>query len=261
MEIRFLRISVRYVFCVMIVGCLWVYGHSLQNPLKLSIQSIDKQAKLVQLPAMDLKVGESGLVWHRFDSNYASVIAEVVVVKVDSGVAFAALQEDGVLEQRYLPSPTNAPDVGDEVYFRTLNNRAFIIAPTLESYEQVRSAYQSIEFLNSDLMVGYLFDMGSFDPKPAFLNKVCRIYNVGLLFVIATQSLNVLDCQSLVVLEKHAFSTSDLESGSTIAPFFSRVQYASSGSLDTALLKKHSKQYFRYYDALVAQGKAFRQSQ
>ena len=94
-EVRFLRISVRYVFCVMIVGCLWVYGHSLQNPLKLSIQSIDKQAKLVQLPAMDLKVGESGLVWHRFDSNYASVIAEVVVVKVDSGVAFAALQEDG----------------------------------------------------------------------------------------------------------------------------------------------------------------------
>ena len=251
----------RYVFCVMIVGCLWVYGHSLQNPIKLSIQAVDEKAQVVEIPAMDLRVGESGLVWHRFDSNYASVIAEVAVIKVDSGVAYGKIQADSVLKQKYLPSPTNAPTKGDEVYFRTLNNRAFIIAPTLESYEQVRSAYQSIEFLNSDLMVGYLFDMGSFDPKPAFLNKVCRIYNVGLLFVIATQSLNVLDCQSLVVLEKHAFPTSDLESGSTIAPFFSRVQYASSGSLDTALLKKHSKQYFSYYDALIAQGKAFRQSQ
>ncbi len=259
MKIRFLRISVRYVFCVMIVGCLWVYGHSLQNPLKLSIQSIDKQAKLVQLPAMDLKVGESGLVWHRFDSNYASVIAEVVVVKIDSGVAFAALQEDGVLEQRYLPSPTNVPDVGDEVYFRTLNNQAFIIAPTLESYEQVRSAYAHIEFLNSDVLVGYLFDMGGFDPKPAYLSKVCRIYSVGLLFVVATQSLNVLDCQSLVVLEKQEFPTSDIDEAKIVAPFFSRVQYASSGSLDATLRKKRSKQYFHYYDALIAQGRDFKQ--
>lgn len=250
----------RYVFCVMIMGCLWAYGHSLQNPLKLSIQAVDEKAQIIEIPAMDLQVGESGLVWHRFDSNYASVIAEVAVIKVDSGVAYGKIQADSVLKQKYLPSPTNAPTKGDEVYFRTLNNRAFIIAPTLESYEQVRSSYPAIEFLNSDLMIGYLFDMGGFDPKPAFLNKVCRIYNAGLLFVIATESLNILDCQSLVVLEKREFSTSELENASTIAPFFSRVQYASSGSLDTALFKKYSKQYFRYYDALIAQGKDFKVS-
>lgn len=248
----------RYVACVMIIGCLWGYGHSLQNPLKLSIQSVDKQTKLVQLPAMDLKVGESGLVWHRFDSNYASVIAEVVVIRIDSGVAFAALQEDMVLEQKYLPSPTNIPDVGDEVYFRTLNNQAFIIAPTLESYEQVRSAYAHIEFLNSDVVVGYLFDIGGFDPKPAYLNKVCRVYNIGLLFVVATQSLNVLDCQSLVVLERKEFPTSDIDEEKIVAPFFSRVQHASSGSLDATLRKKRSKQYFHYYDTLIAQGKTFK---
>lgn len=228
----------------------------LQNPLKLSIQATGEKG-LVQFPAMDLQVGESGFVWHRFDSNYASIIAMVTISKIDSGVAYASINPESVLAQKYLPMPTNTPAIGDEIYFRTLNNQAFIIAPTQESYEQIRNAYPQIRFLNSDLLIAYLFDHGGFDPKPNLLSKACRIYNAGLLFVVTTDTLNTLDCQSLEVLERQSFPTSEIADSSIITPFFSRIQYAASGALDTTLQKKHSKQYFRYYDALVAQGKAF----
>lgn len=228
-----------------------------QNPLKLSIEFTDKKG-LMQFPAMDLQVGESGLVWHRFDSNYASIIAMITITKIDSGVAYARINPESVLAQKYLPMPTNTPAIGDEIYFRTLNNQAFIIAPTQDSYEQIRSTYSQIRFLNSDLLIAYLFDHGGFDPKPDLLSNACRIYNVGLLFVITTDTLNTLDCQSLEVLERQSFPTSQIADSGIISPFFSRIQYTASGALDTTLKKKHSKQYFHYYDALIAQGKAFK---
>lgn len=229
---------------------------NLQNPLKLTIESIDEKG-LVQLPAMDLRVGESGLVWHRFDENYSSIIARITITSIDSGVAHARVSPESVLAQKYLPTPTTLPSAGDQAYFRTLNNQAFIIAPTAESYEQVRTAYSQVRVLNSDLLLAYLFDHGGFDPRPDLLSKACSIYSVGLLFVITTNTLSTIDCQSLEVLDRQSFPTSAIADSSIIAPFFSRIQYAASGALDTTLKKKHSKQYFHYYDALVKQGKAF----
>ena len=173
-----------------------------------------------------------------------------------SAKAIARINPIGVLEQKYLPSPTNKPIIGDEVHFGTLNSLAFIIAPTLETYDSIRASYPSMQFLNSDLMVGYLFDKSKFDPKPKVLSNACAVYSVGLLFLVTKDRLSVLDCQSLVELDSVAFDTSAV--GQTIAPFFSRVQYASSGSLDSALKRKNSKQYFEYYDGLLKEGKNFK---
>ena len=231
---------------------------SLQSPLKVNIQEIDKKSSIAELPAMDLRIGETGLVWHKFDENYKSIIAYATIIRIDSGVAYATLDNQDILEQKYLPLPTNKPIINDEIFFRTLNNLAFIIAPTLESYDRVRMQHPQVQFLNSDLIMGYLFDVGGFDPKPKFFNKVCQVYNVGLLYVVTTNKLNILDCQSLVVLQQYDFDTSEAKSNKTIAPFFFFFQYASSGSLDGVLKSKKSRQYFEYYDTFVAQGKDFK---
>lgn len=173
-----------------------------------------------------------------------------------SAKAIARINPINVLGQKYLPSPTNKPVAGDEVHFGTLNSLAFIIAPTLETYDSIRASYPSMQFLNSDLMVGYLFDKSKFDPKPKVLNNACAVYSVGLLFLVTKDKLSVLDCQSLVELDSVAFDTSAVEQ--SVAPFFSRVQYASSGSLDSALKRKKSKQYFEYYNELLKEGKNFK---
>lgn len=237
-------------------------------------------------------VGESGFIWHIYDENYASIIATATIIEIkssqdsiqddlqknttqektsqkanpqkqnpkdnasQSAKAIARINPISVLEQKYLPSPTNKPVAGDEVHFGTLNSLAFIIAPTLETYDSIRASYPSMQFLNSDLMVGYLFDKSKFDPKPKVLSNACAVYSVGLLFLVTKDRLSVLDCQSLVELDSVAFDTSAV--GQTIAPFFSRVQYASSGSLDSALKRKNSKQYFEYYDGLLKEGKNFK---
>lgn len=261
----------------------------LQHTTKITISSVDTKSNTIEFPAMGRVVGESGFIWHIYDENYASIIATATIIEIkssqnedssknttqektsqkanpqkqnpkdkssQSAKAIARINPISVLEQKYLPSPTNKPVAGDEVHFGTLNSLAFIIAPTLETYDSIRTSYPSMQFLNSDLMVGYLFDKSKFDPKPKVLSSACAVYSVGLLFLVTKDRLSVLDCQSLVELDSVAFDTSAV--GQTIAPFFSRVQYASSGSLDSALKRKNSKQYFEYYDGLLKEGKNFK---
>lgn len=261
----------------------------LQHTTKIAISSVDTKSNTIEFPAMGRVVGESGFIWHIYDENYASIIATATIIEIkssqnedssknttqektsqkpnpqkqnpkdkssQSAKAIARINPISVLEQKYLPSPTNKPVAGDEVHFGTLNSLAFIIAPTLETYDSIRTSYPSMQFLNSDLMVGYLFDKSKFDPKPKVLSNACAVYSVGLLFLVTKDMLSVLDCQSLVELDSVAFDTSAVRQ--TIAPFFSRVQYASSGSLDSALKRKNSKQYFEYYDGLLKEGKNFK---
>ncbi|OBV29781.1 hypothetical protein BKN38_01515 [Helicobacter sp. CLO-3] len=232
---------------------------ALQSPVKISIQSIDEKSQIATIAALDLRVGETGIVRHRFDSNYEAIIAYGEVVKVDSSNAYVKLNAASILPQKYLPTPTNKPSVGDDIHFRTTNNLAFLIAPDLATYEDVRAQERDISFLNSDLMMGFLFDYGGFDPKPDFLHKVCEIYSAGLLYVVTEGHLNALDCQSLVVLARRAFDTSSVKE--SVAPFFSRVQYASSGSLDSSISRKKSRDYFSYYRQLITLGNDFKKAQ
>lgn len=232
---------------------------ALQSPVKISIQSIDEKSQIATITALDLRLGETGIVRHRFDSNYEGIIAYGEVVKVDSGNAYVKLNAASILPQKYLPTPTNKPSVGDDIHFRTTNNLAFLIAPDLATYEDARAQERDVTFLNSDLMMGFLFDYGGFDPKPDFLHKVCEIYSAGLLYVVTEGHLNALDCQSLVVLARRAFDTSSVKE--SIAPFFSRVQYASSGSLDSSISRKKSRDYFSYYRQLITLGNDFKKAQ
>lgn len=271
---------------------------ALQNITKTTISAIDEKNNIIEFAANGRRVGESGFVWHTYDENYASIIANATIIEIESSeiesneaksnngdssqknnqtnnqknnnvvknsgkensgknaIARAKISPATLLEQRYLPSPTNKPEIGDEVHFGTLNSQAFIIAPTLETYDEIRASYPSMQFLNSDLMVGYLFDRSKFDPKPKVISKSCAVYSVGLLFLVTRDRLSVLDCESLVVLDSIDFDTSGV--GQSVAPFFSRVQYAASGSLDSTLKRKHSKQYFEYYEGLLKEGKNFK---
>ena len=247
-----MKVSFKIFLLILLISTAHTNG--LNNPLKVTIQKID--SNVIELPAMDLKVGETGIVNHYFGDNYQGIIGLIEIIRIDSGVAYAKLMDRGILMQKHLPNPTAKITQGDEVYFRLLNNQAFIIAPDLKTYEKVQSQNSDMTFLNSDLMMGYLMDKSGFDPKPKFFNQVCEIYNVGLLYVITQNRLNIADCQSLIVLESKEFDTTEVKE--TSSPFFSRVLYTSSGSLDSSIKKRRSRDYFEYYGRFIQEGRNFK---
>ncbi|GAA8131942.1 plasminogen-binding protein PgbA [Helicobacter pylori] len=222
---------------------------SWQEPLRVSIEFVDLPKKIIRFPAHDLQVGEFGFVVTKL-SDYEIVNSEVVIIAVENGVATAKFRAFESMKQSHLPTPRMVARKGDLVYFRQFNNQAFLIAPNDEIYEQIRATNTDINFISSDLLVTFL---NGFDPKIANLRKACNVYSVGVIYIVTTNTLNILSCESFEILEKRELDTSGVTKTST--PFFSRVEGIDAGTLGKLFSGSQSKNYFDYYDALVKKEK------
>ncbi|WQT28246.1 plasminogen-binding N-terminal domain-containing protein [Helicobacter pylori] len=239
----------RLLIGLLLMSFISLQSASWQEPLRVSIEFVDLPKKIIRFPAHDLKVGEFGFVVTKL-SDYEIVNSEVVIIAVENGVATAKFRAFESMKQIHLPTPRMVARKGDLVYFRQFNNQAFLIAPNDELYEQIRATNTDINFISSDLLVTFL---NGFDPKIANLRKACNVYSVGVIYIVTTNTLNILSCESFEILEKRELDTSGVTKTST--PFFSRVEGIDAGTLGKLFSGSQSKNYFAYYDALVKKEK------
>ncbi|ANH41254.1 plasmid stabilization protein [Helicobacter pylori] len=239
----------RLLIGLFLMSFISLQSASWQEPLRVSIEFVDLPKKIIRFPAHDLQVGEFGFVVTKL-SDYEIVNSEVVIIAVENGVATAKFRAFESMKQTHLPTPRMVARKGDLVYFRQFNNQAFLIAPNDEIYEQIRATNTDINFISSDLLVTFL---NGFDPKIANLRKACNVYSVGVIYIVTTNTLNILSCESFEILEKRELDTSGVTKTST--PFFSRVEGIDTGTLGKLFSGNQSKNYFAYYDALVKKEK------
>ncbi|GAA7251678.1 plasminogen-binding protein PgbA [Helicobacter pylori] len=239
----------RLLIGLLLMSFISLQSASWQEPLRVSIEFVDLPKKIIRFPAHDLQVGEFGFVVTKL-SDYEIVNSEVVIIAVENGVATAKFRAFESMKQSHLPTPRMVVRKGDLIYFRQFNNRAFLIAPNDEIYEQIRATNTDINFISSDLLVTFL---NGFDPKIANLRKACNVYSVGVIYIVTTNTLNILSCESFEILEKRELDTSGVTKTST--PFFSRVEGIDAGTLGKLFSGSQSKNYFAYYDALVKKEK------
>ncbi|GAA6873181.1 plasminogen-binding protein PgbA [Helicobacter pylori] len=239
----------RLLIGLLLMSFISLQSASWQEPLRVSIEFVDLPKKIIRFPAHDLQVGEFGFVVTKL-SDYEIVNSEVVIIAVENGVATAKFRAFESMKQSHLPTPRMVARKGDLIYFRQFNNQAFLIAPNDEIYEQIRATNTDINFISSDLLVTFL---NGFDPKIANLRKACNVYSVGVIYIVTTNTLNILSCESFEILEKRELDTSGVTKTST--PFFSRVEGIDAGTLGKLFSGSQSKNYFAYYDALVKKEK------
>ncbi len=239
----------RLLIGLLLMSFISLQSASWQEPLRVNIEFVDLPKKIIRFPAHDLQVGEFGFVVTKL-SDYEIVNSEVVIIAVENGVATAKFRAFESMKQSHLPTPRMVARKGDLVYFRQFNNQAFLIAPNDEIYEQIRATNTDINFISSDLLVTFL---NGFDPKIANLRKACNVYSVGVIYIVTTNTLNILSCESFEILEKRELDTSGVTKTST--PFFSRVEGIDAGTLGKLFSGNQSKNYFAYYDALVKKEK------
>ncbi|WRA16484.1 plasminogen-binding N-terminal domain-containing protein [Helicobacter pylori] len=239
----------RLLIGLLLMSFISLQSASWQEPLRVSVEFVDLPKKIIRFPAHDLQVGEFGFVVTKL-SDYEIVNSEVVIIAVENGVATAKFRAFESMKQNHLPTPRMVARKGDLVYFRQFNNQAFLIAPNDEIYEQIRATNTDINFISSDLLVTFL---NGFDPKIANLRKACNVYSVGVIYIVTTNTLNILSCESFEILEKRELDTSGVTKTST--PFFSRVEGIDAGTLGKLFSGSQSKNYFAYYDALVKKEK------
>lgn len=221
----------------------------LHDRFESKILSFDKGNQTITFEAKDLLVGESGWVVASF-SDYSGIIAQAEVIECcEDGKAVASIKSFDTLRQVYLPNPTNDPKEGDIVVFRGVNHKAFLVAPNLELYDKIKEDYKEVNFVSSDLLLGYLFSYGGYDPTRLFFREACSAYGVGLVYIINENALDVLDCQSFKILDSKEMDTSEVEDISV--PFYSRIEEVNTGTLFSFLQPKKAKFYFAYYTNLL----------
>ena len=221
----------------------------LHDRFESKILSFDKGNQTITFEAKDLLVGESGWVVSSF-SDYSGIIAQAEVIECcEDGKAIANIKEFDTLRQVYLPNPTNDPKEGDIVVFRGVNHKAFLVAPNLELYDKIKEDYKEVNFVSSDLLLGYLFSYGGYDPTRLFFREACSAYGVGLVYIINENALDVLDCQSFKILDSKEMDTGEVEDISV--PFYSRIEEVNTGTLFSFLQPKKAKFYFAYYTNLL----------
>lgn len=199
----------------------------------------------IKIPAMDLKVGESGIVTRVVNDN-EFIIANALVSEVKDGVAVVAISDFTQMSEKYLPKPLGKVAQGDKITFRILYDRALLIAPNQSVYQDISAQFGWVDFLHSDIFAMFLSKEGKNMPDSANFTRFCEKYDVGLVFVALRSRIEILNCASF---KKIAFSSFRLKDRSVKKPFFTRL---SDEAIDEIFNPKKIENYFAYFGKLVA---------
>lgn len=223
---------------------------ALSQPEITQIESVEKKGSetFVTFPNISLNVGESGIIMRDLDV-YQVLVANVEVTRIDGTQASGKISQPKQLAQPYLPTPRMSVESGDKVIFRNFNDKAFLIAPNEATYRAIITQFDFLNFVNSDLLMGFLNSQGKHDPTSKNLTQACNEYAVGLVFIVGSKSVGIFGCQNMKMIEKYDFTP--LDSSNFSSPFFTRIKFDGGGSLTYLFASKKSKEYYKYYDEIL----------
>ncbi len=221
------------------------------NKLIVSIVQLDEDSEhYAYVPAFDLKVGESGEILRWFTKENSAIVARAAVISVENNLAKIAFEPFVGLEQKAFPVPTLYPQKGDEVIFRSFNDRAFLIAPTQDIYEKIKDAYPDVTWLHPDLLAAYLMDVGHNSPVRGDFRKVCTQYAAGIVYVVNLNEGQALDCQTFSLIKKD-YITGRAPIEERMLPFFSRIGSNNQEWFSYIINDVTTRDYYLYFDALL----------
>lgn len=218
------------------------------EPISTEIINVDSRNKTISFKSEHLQVGQSGIILAK-KQNYKVIIANAQIQNIQEDIAIAEYIPFESISQRYLPTPRAEPLEGDKIIFGSFYDQSIAIAPDQETYNKIIALTSHTRFMHIDLFAAFLAKDGINDPQPKHFKAFCNIYSIGLIYILASNGINILDCQSFEILQTLDYPVPTLES--THAPFFSRIANIQTGSLASKMRSKKSRQYFPYYDNLL----------
>lgn len=210
---------------------------------KTQLLSVDDTYGYVK-DSPEIQLNSSGVVMHGFDDS-RSIIARASVIAKENGVAKLEFKVFSSLEQAALPLPDILPQVGDEVILNFLYDRAVVVAPDRQSYEDIVDSYPQIYFVHIDILGAQLVRNGLLSPKRSDFRKFCANNAVGILIFVLEQKAKFVDCQDFTTLYEIPIS----RPSSVKVPFYSRIEEYKGGLLDFD--SQGVGNFYRYYETLI----------
>ncbi len=213
-----------------------------KNKIVVTIPHQDSSA--IKIPAVSLKVGESGIVTREVQNN-EFILGNAIVSSINDGVATITITPFEAMNERYMPRPLGEVGEKDKIIFRILYARALILAPNQNVYQEVLSQNKGIDFIHPDIFATFLAQNDVNMPDTDSFKMFCDKFSVGLIFIATNGNTNILDCQSFRIIDSENYPQKDSTSQS---PFWTRI---SDESLDSLFDMDKMQDFSNYYTHLI----------
>lgn len=226
------------------VVCAGDFGREVALPI------LEAEEDKAYVPAVDLKVGQSGVIIRWLDDDHATIIAQTIVSQIENGRAEIVFKVFDALSNEALPTPKLLPRKNDEAVLRKFYDRGMIISPSHELYQKIEKSYTKTQWIHPDLMASSIMVDGVAAPTRQDFRSFCAAYNVGVLYIVSNNQGQVVDCQSFKILQSDYLTGRVAESDTTL-PFFSRLGTLE-GTWIENLTTTQISAYYPYYAQLLS---------
>ncbi len=201
---------------------------------------VSTNATSAKIRSVDLPAGTSGIVVHDYDGTHRSIVARAILVAPDT-IRFEVFD---ALAQDAFPKPLTKPKAGDKVILSYLYDRALIIAPNLQTYQEI-AAQTHDKLLHPDLFVAELAKRGHKMPQREDFKDFCNRYALAKLYIARKSGTDVVDCYSFKKVGSLDVRASGKE---TKLPFYNRFRRIPGSLFD--FFSNDEYNYFDYYKKL-----------
>ena len=108
------------IISILLIINTFLFAVDINNKVVISIPKQD--SAIIKIPALDLKVGESGIITREVNKN-TFILGVAIIDEINDGIASIDIKEFKNIKDKYMPTPIGNPSEGDKITFRILYKR------------------------------------------------------------------------------------------------------------------------------------------
>ena len=169
----------------------------------------------------NLKVGQSGVIVHQYGESNSIIIAQATVSSSNNNFSQIDIKKQSIIRQNAIPTSKIQPSNGDMFVLNHLYNASLLIVPNYETKKIIQKNYPKQRFLSEDFFAAHLKLISTPVPTKKDIKEFCRSQNIGTVFIVAQNSLYVIDAATFSTLDIQDIAVNDKTEQ---VPFFTKIQ-------------------------------------
>ncbi|BAK74221.1 plasminogen-binding N-terminal domain-containing protein [Arcobacter sp. L] len=197
----------------------------------------------------NLIVGQTGIVVHIYDNDKRQIISNAKVISSNANSSVVEFFSFDDLLQEALPTSNRQVSINDVLVLNYMYNSSLLIAPSLDSFQAVRSNFKSNNFIHSDIFAAKLKVENKPFPTKEDIQNFAISQNLGTIFFVLDNKVFIVDTKTFTILATYAFA---YENGEKQMPFYTRVEEIEGSIFDFSFFSSNeSLTYDEYYEKVL----------
>jgi hypothetical protein len=190
------------------------------KPIGLKVTNIENNKSTIDVG--NLIIGQTGIVVHIFNNDKKLIVSNAKVVSSNDNSSVVEFFEFNDLKQDAIPTSNRQVATNDILILNYMYNSSLLIAPTFDSFQNVRNSFKLNNFVHSDIFAAKLKVDNVPYPTKEDIQKFAIEQNLGTIFMVIENKVFILDSKTFAILESYAINYEN--SAEIKMPFYTRVE-------------------------------------